>query len=274
VLARVEPWVRDSLPEGRLLLDSIDSLAMNARERARHSPDLMRWIWRIEQTCASVMERATADEYERVLFVSDAEAEACGTKGLAISNGVRIRPLEPGPRRYDFGFWGRLAYFANADAARWLLEQIWPAIRAAFPSATLAIAGADAPSWLRHATRALAGVTLLSPVEDMALFARNVRVAILPLRYGSGESTKMLEAAEAGCAVVARPRGVRSLNALAPHVIVADDATALANAAVMLLQDDARRTSLSNALRSTVSQHYSRESTLARLVAVARGAAA
>jgi glycosyltransferase involved in cell wall biosynthesis len=206
--------------------------------------------------------------------VSEAEAKACGPKGAAVTNGVRIRPLEPARRRFDFGFWGRLAYFANADAVRWLIEEIWPSVRAVLPSSTLVIGGAHAPAWLRRATSRQQGITLLSPVDDMPALARDVRVAILPVRYGSGESTKMLEAAEAGCAVVATRRGVRGLDALAPHVVVAEDAAALADAAVRLLREDARRTVLAAELRSAVVQHYSRDLTLRRLLAVARGEAA
>jgi glycosyltransferase involved in cell wall biosynthesis len=268
ILSRVEPWVRASLPEGMKILDAIDSLAANMRERAREASPVTRWIWRAEEMRTAAAERAIAATYDRVLFVSEEEARAAGPRGVAISNGVAVRPLEPRVRRFDFGFWGRLAYFANADAARWLVDEIWPAIRAQQPSATLVIAGAHAPASLRRAAGQRPGITFLSPVDDMPALARDVRVAILPLRYGSGESTKMLEAAEAGCAVVTTPRGTRSLTALAPHAIVADDGPSLAREAVALLRDDARRDALAAELRNAVVQHYARELTLDRLAAL------
>lgn len=270
ILSRVEPWVRSSLPAGPRMLDAIDSLARNMHERARAASPLTRWIWRAEEGRTAAAERAVANAYDRVLFVSDEEARACGPRGVAVSNGVAVRPLEERARRFDFGFWGRLAYFANADAARWLVEEIWPAIRALEPAATLAIAGANAPAWLRRAVGRRPGVTLLSPVDDMPSLARDVRVAILPLRYGSGESTKMLEAAEAGCAVVATPRGVRSLTDLAAHAAIAEDAGSIAREAVALLRDPAPGA----ALRRVVVQRYSREVTLDRLAALVRREAA
>ncbi len=262
ILSRLHPWIPAA--EGTRILDAIDSLARNMHERARAASPLTRWIWRAEERRTARAEAAIERAYDRILYVSDDET---GTHGLAISNGVRIRPLEQRTRRFDFGFWGRLAYFANADAAQWLVDEIWPAIRAIRPGATLVIAGADAPATLRRAaTRA--GITFLSPVDDIPVLARDVRVAILPLRYGSGESTKMLEAAEAGCTVVATSRGVRSLPELAQHATIAEDAQAIAHAAIgALAKPDPE-------LRRLVVQHYSREATLEKLSALVRRKAA
>ena len=72
---------------------------------------------------------------------------------MAIPHGVVLGPLADGPRDIDVAFWGRLAYFANADAARFLLEEVWPLVRAARPGCTLLIGGADAPGWMRDAAR-------------------------------------------------------------------------------------------------------------------------
>jgi glycosyltransferase involved in cell wall biosynthesis len=183
----------------------------------------------------------------------------------AISNGVEIAPLDAdAPRSFDFGFWGRFPYFANADAVQWLLDEIWPAILQRKPAATLAIAGAEAPRAVRRAAER-AGVTLLSPVQRMPAFARSVRIALIPMRYGSGQSNKVLEAAEAGCAIVATPQAVRGLDSLAAHASLAADARSLAIAAATLLSDDERVRAMAASLRQVVENEYSRESTLRRL---------
>ena len=254
ILSRLHPWI--GATEGIRILDAIDSLARNMHERARAASSLTRWLWRAEEKRTADAERAMESAYDHVLFVSEDET---GSRGIAISNGVKVSPLEPRARRYDFGFWGRLAYFANADAAQWLVDEIWPAIRAIKPDATMVIAGAHASRKLRHAARR-AGITFLSPVDDVPSLAREVNVAILPLRFGSGESTKMLEAAEAGCAVVATSRGVRSLSALAKHAVVAEDAATIAREAVNLLTK-----SNGAELRRIVTERYSREATLEKM---------
>lgn len=262
ILTRLHPWIPPV--EGTRILDAIDSLARNSHERARAASVWTRWIWRAEERRTARDEEAIARTYDHILYVSDDEAAA---HGIAISNGVQVRPLESRRRAYDFGFWGRLPYFANADAARWLIDEIWPAIRAIKPDATLVIAGADAPSQLRRAAER-AGITFISPAGDIPALARDIRVAILPLRYGSGESTKMLEAAEAGCAVVATPRGVRGLPELAREATIVEDAQGLARAAVQAL------TQRDTELRRLVVQHYARERTLEKLSEIVRRKAA
>ncbi|HKO01570.1 MAG TPA: glycosyltransferase family 4 protein, partial [Thermoanaerobaculia bacterium] len=232
ILSRCDPWVRPSLGGGMRVLDSIDSLRRNAEERGDAASGLMRRFWRFEERRLARAERELASAYDRVVVVSEAETGEFGGSAMAIANSVKIAPLDvDAPRRFDFGFWGRLAYFANADAARWLLDEIVPALRERHAAAKIVLGGADAPPSLRVAAER-AGIELVSPIEDVAAFARNVRVAIVPMRFGSGQSSKLLEAAEAGCAIVTTPQALRGLPRLAEHVAVASDTSAIADAAV------------------------------------------
>lgn len=257
LLSRLDPWVRELLPDGLRVLDAIDSLRRSMNERAREASPLMRWLWRAESRRVARAEKSAADFYDRVVVVS--AEETAELQAVAISNGVALLPLVDAPRAFDFGFWGRLAYFANEDAAAWLLDEIWPAIRAQRPDATLLIAGADAPPRIRaaHGTN---GIRVQSPVDDVAALARNVRVALFPVRYGTGQSNKILEAAEAGCAIVATPRAMRGLDPLLPHVSIATDTAGLVR---MALAEEPRR-----ALRRAVETHYAREKTLALLASL------
>jgi glycosyltransferase involved in cell wall biosynthesis len=135
----------------------------------------------------------------------------------------------------------------------------------------LIIGGADAPRSLRRAARRC-GVTLLSPVDDIGSFARNIRVALMPLRYGSGQSNKVLEAAEAGCAIVGTAQAFRGLAPLASHARIESSASGLAGAAVELLADDDRRACMAARLRDVVATHYARSATIERLRAIAGAA--
>ena len=273
LLSRLDPWVRHLLPDGMTVLDAIDSARRGMVERTNEASLLTRWFWRAESRRSARLEEDAARAYDRVLVVSGEEA---GELGAAIvSNGVTIAPLGAEARRFDFGFWGRLAYFANADAVRWLLGEIWPAIRARKPDATLVIGGADAPADVL-AWNGRDGVTVISPVESIAALARTIRVAILPVRHGSGQSSKVLEAAEAGCAIVATTKSMRALDALAKDTLIADEAGAVAQLAVAAVSDEPRRLEMAAALRATVVADYARTETHAQLRAVVgvRGAAA
>jgi len=266
LLSRMHPWVHESL-EGRTILDAIDSLRRSAGERRKAASPITRWLWNIEERRMARVERAAPRAYDQVIVVSDDETAEFGD-AVAVTIGVAEKPLDAAARRYDFGFWGRFPYFANADAAAWLLDEIWPAIRALHPSATLILGGAEASRALRNDARR-SGVTLVSPVDDMASFARNIRVALMPLRYGSGQSTKVLEAAEAGCAIVGSPAALRGLGALAPHTRIESSAGGFARAAVDLLTDSDARARMTARLRDVIATHYERSSAAGRLSAIA-----
>jgi glycosyltransferase involved in cell wall biosynthesis len=128
--------------------------------------------------------------------------------------------------------------------------------------------GAAAPRSLRIAARRH-GVTLVSPVADISVFARDIRVALMPVRFGSGQSTKVLEAAEAGCAIVGTPQAFRGLAPLAVHARIESSTAAFARAAVDLLADDELRARQAGQLRDVVSTQYARSVTLDRLAAIA-----
>jgi glycosyltransferase involved in cell wall biosynthesis len=271
LLSRLHPWVH-ALLQGRTILDAVDSLRRNARERQRAATALTRWLWRIEERRMASLEARAARFYDEIVVVSDGEREDF-VPAVAVTTGINTSPLGPSRRTFDFGFWGRLPYFANADAVRWLLDEIWPAIRSKHPAATLAVGGAEAPRWLQRAVANQPGVTLVSPVQDIASFARSIRVALMPIRYGSGESIKTLEAAEAGCAIVGTPLALRGLTSLVPHARIETSGPDLAAAAVELL-DETRRAPLATRLREAVETHYARSATLERFWTIAAGDAA
>jgi|GEM_PF-383819 len=271
ILSRMHPWVKDSL-QGRTVLDAVDSLRRSAAERAKAAGprmrSMMRWLWRMEERRMARLEGAASRRYGKVVVVSEEEREEFG-EAVAVPIGIATRPLDNNaPRAYDFGFWGRFPYFANADATAWLLDEIWPAIRALQPSATLIMGGADAPRALRNAARDR-GVTLVSPVDDIGVFARGIRVALMPLRFGSGQSNKTLEAAEAGCAIVGTPLAFRGVAPLASQARIETSTAGFARAAVDLLLDDVLRARQVERLREVVAAEYARSVTLDRLAAIA-----
>jgi glycosyltransferase involved in cell wall biosynthesis len=270
LLARLDPWVSRHLRARRRILDAIDSLAANLEARAQAARAPASWLWRWEGRRTARLELDAGARYDRVLVMADAERAAFGERAEAIAHGVRIGERGAGERDFDVGFWGRLAYFANRDAAGLLLNEIWPRIRMQRPGATLLIAGADAPRFvLRQDGRD--GVTVVSPMADRAALLRRVRVALLPVRYGSGQSTKVPEAAEASCALVATPEALRGLEALAADSLVEREPGRLAQRVLELLANPTEVTARGARLRAVAEREFSRAAACRRLAAAALG---
>lgn len=269
-LARLDPWVFDHLPPGRRILDAIDALGANLSERASAARGLARAFWRHEATRTARLEAECGGRYDAVSVVAAGECPAFGERAVAIPHGVVLGPEAEGPRDIDLAFWGRLQYFANADAARFLVEEIWPLVRAARPGCTLLIGGADAPGWMRDVS-GTDGVTVQSPLADREATLRRVRVAVVPLRFGTGMSNKVLEAADASCAVVSTPEGVRGLPELAAEVAVGRTAQDLAARILELLQHPGQAQEQGRRLRRVAESWYSRASAGQRLLALVCG---
>ena len=273
LLARLDPWVYSLLDAPVKVLDAIAALGANLGERAWAARGPARGFWRREAVRTARLEADAGRRWDRVVVVAEGERAAFGDRAVAVSHGVEMMPLGETARDIDVAFWGRLAYFANADAARFLLDEVWPEVRRLRPVATLLIGGADAPGWLaaRHGRD---GVTVASPMADREATLRRVKVAVMPVRFGTGQSNKVFEAGEAGCAVVSTGEGVRALDDLRPHVVVEQGGVALGARVAELLADPAHASRLGLELRAAVERGYERGAARRKLAAVVASAVA
>jgi glycosyltransferase involved in cell wall biosynthesis len=271
LLSRTDPWAFHAAHARRWILDAIDSAAVGMTERASAGRGPARAFWNSEARKTVRLERDAATRYDSVVTVTSAESEPFGGKGVVLPIGVAISELGDAARTLDFGFWGRLAYFANQEAVRTIVTRLWPRIRRQLPAATLRIAGAEAPAWIRR-LHGRDGISVESPMSDRDATLRRIRIALLPISFGSGQSLKTLEAAEAGCAIAGTTLAFRGCDELAGAAIVEDDFDRLADRAVTMLADGDARNRAATELRARVIRFYSRRNTLtamARLAGVA-----
>ena len=227
-----------------LIVDHIDALSANMRERAKLENHLLsRLAARIEARLLVRHERLAASWAAAQITVSDTDADELpqSPRPVVVPHAVNKtvyadeRSDQLPPRDIDVIFTGNMNYPPNRDAARWLAESIVPELRRLRPDVRVMVAG-------RLADRlSLSGVELDSDVPDMSALLRRARVAIVPLRSGTGVPNKLLEAAAMGAAIVATPRAAAAAGIA---VMTAGDATALAAAVAQLLADEEARTAL------------------------------
>ncbi|TMK54755.1 MAG: glycosyltransferase, partial [Actinobacteria bacterium] len=142
-----------------------------------------------------------------------------------ISNAVRLPPLtgKRGRSRraptHDLLLVGTLSYPPNAEAARWLCEEVLPHLN----HASVALVGSNPPPEVRALARD-SSVTVVGAVADVTSWYERTRVAVVPLRAGGGTRIKLLEALAHGRPVVSTTVGVHGLDFLPGRdgVLVAD----------------------------------------------------
>lgn len=139
--------------------------------------------------------------------------------------------------RSDFIAIGNFRHAPNWHAVLWLKQQIWPMIRQQLPQAQLHIYGAYPPpkATALHNTRE--GFLVKGWAEDALAVMQQARVCLAPLAFGAGLKGKLLDAMRCGTPSVTTDIGAEGMTADNSWAgIIANDAEAIANAAVALYQ--------------------------------------
>jgi glycosyltransferase involved in cell wall biosynthesis len=152
-------------------------------------------------------------------------------------------------------FQGTLRYPPNADAARYLIEDVQPAIVRVLPYAVVRLVGVATTAIAALGDRP--GVTVVGQVPDIDTELARADVVLVPIRFGSGTRLKILEAFAHRIPVVSTGLGAEGLDAVDQHhLLIADTPDAIAAACARLLEDQELRARLAeNAHRLFVERY-------------------
>lgn len=156
----------------------------------------------------------------------------------------------------------------NVDAAVWLVEAILPKLIETDPAVRLYLVGSNPSD--KVLALASENVVVTGYVEDAVLqdFYRRCRVAVVPLRFGAGIKSKVVEALQQGLPLVTTTVGAQGLAGLDRVARVADDAQVIAQAIRELLADDDTWRTLSAASSRYAERRFSRQSMRASLAEI------
>lgn len=240
-LVRMAPYLPETagLP---VVLDLMDAAELNMRERARAAAPGVRQVLEVESRRLGAYERQAIAQSDLSLLISRRDIAFIGDlpRTRLQANGIEPQPLEGDPPRRAAAtviFTGTMSYFPNSDAARWFASEIWPLVRAAFPSAVCRIVGRG-PTPAVKQLGARPGVTVTGPVPQMAVELAGAMVAVAPVRLGSGMLTKVLEAMAVRTPVVGTSKAFEGIpEDLHPFLHRADSPATFAEAVVRILND-------------------------------------
>lgn len=110
---------------------------------------------------------------------------------------------------FDFGYFGS-DNASNVDAVEWFLREVWPSIVAMRPATTCLLAGTICDS-LKPAETGQPGIQLQANVSNREALYKSFRVAINPVRFGTGLKIKNQEALAAGKPLVVSTHGAEGM---------------------------------------------------------------
>jgi glycosyltransferase involved in cell wall biosynthesis len=215
--------------------------------------------WRQEQKKSEALERWVLKSFDVVVVPSPEDASHLPGVTHVIPNGVDTdlispAPLPPAPRLV---FTGTLSYLPNVDGLVWFCAEVLPRVQEAVPATTLTIVGRSAVEDVRRLV-GRSGVTLVENAPSVVTHLHAARIAIVPLRVGTGTRLKALEAMAAGRPVVGTSIGLEGLGIVnGEEAAIADDPEGLATCIIELLADDARASALAANGRSLVERRFS-----------------
>lgn len=261
---------REAFPGARIAYYGHDLHFRRVRQEAEvlDQPNLLPHAEKLE-----ALERDIWRRSDVVLYPSRDEADAVA----ALEPGVDARPILP--YAYDsFGtgldagdregilFVAGFAHPPNIDAAEWLVYDILPKVRERVPGARLSLVGANPTE--RVLEMAGEGVEVTGFVSDAELEERyrRARVAVVPLRFGAGVKSKVVEALQQGLPLVTTPVGAQGLDGVETVCDVHASVEELAASVAALLEDDARWRARSRAGAAFAAERFSREAMAATLL--------
>lgn len=223
-------------------------------------------VWRNQFVKMEAFEGATLRRFDTVVAVAERDAlyfhDAHGIDGVAvIRTGVDLGHFTYAPPGND----GRVVFtasmdsFANIDAMEFLMDDVWAAVAAGHPAATMTVVGRSPPPSLVERARAR-GLpwTFTGFVDDVRPHVHGASVYVMPLRVGGGTRIKTFESMAMGPPVVSTTIGVEGLPVEPDtHYVRADTADAFAAAVVRLLGDGPLRQRLSETARAYVEANFS-----------------
>lgn len=169
----------------------------------------------------------------------------------------RVLPRHPDEHSPTVVFVSLLTRSENDDAARWLVNDIWPSVVRRAPHARLRLVGEGPSEELRSACAAAPGVELTGFVPDLAAEYAGAAASVVPLRQGAGVKFKTVEALVAGVPTVTTGVGAEGIAGPERFAAVAEDPSAIADALVAVLQNSPAAEVFARGVQSWALDRYS-----------------
>ena len=222
-------------------------------------------VHRVFHRAARKLERRLIPRYTSILATSESDAAlvreiAPGARVSVYPNAIPLvsEPAHSTSAPASIVFSGNMEYHPNIDAVRYFRSEVWPILRARHPELVWRLVGRNPQSVAAFTDDPR--IVVVGSVPDAISELAQSRIAIVPLRTGSGTRLKILEAWAAGLPVVSTWIGAEGLGARpGEHLLISDSPAEFADAVTRLLTCPELSSSLGAAGRLLMEQQFTWE---------------
>lgn len=169
-------------------------------------------------------------------------------------------PVQDFSKRKNILFVGGFNHQPNVDAVLWFTKEVFPLIHKKQPDIIFYIAGSNAPVSINQL--ASSNVKVLGYVSDDKLteLYDNIKIVVIPLRYGAGVKGKTIEAMHHAVPIVTTDIGIEGLSNIHEVIPGYNTPKAFATALVELYNDNNKLVELSSREVEYANKYLSKES--------------
>jgi sugar transferase (PEP-CTERM/EpsH1 system associated) len=266
-LIRMAEYVKDHHEFPRVL-DYMDALSAGMMRRSKLTPFPLQWFFHAEASRLRKYEATTFDYFDAHSIISVADRKLIAhpeRKAIqVVPNGVDniyFEPLKDGPpkdTRPTVLFTGNMSYPPNVDAAIRLAQEVLP--QTATSGIKLIIAGTK-PS-RRVKQLATTHIEVTGWIADMRTAYEQADLFVAPLRIGTGQQNKSLEAMACGIPCITTSHVLAGFldpgnGILPPPLQIADSPEQMAAAIDDLMQSPEKRNAIGQESREWVQKNSS-----------------
>lgn len=242
-----------------ILFDTVDLHFLREQRQAEINQDkLLLTAARISKQ----QEISTAHKADKTLLVSPVEIElfkqvAPDVPVALLSNIHQNQETVFGfHERIDILFIGGFEHMPNVDAMEFFIKEIFPTLHALKPDIKLLIVGSHLPE--KIAAYASSHIIIKGFVPDIKPVFDHIRLSIAPLRYGAGVKGKINTSMTYGVPVVATSVAAEGMKLEhGRDILIADEPEEFARQIIRAYDDEQLWTSLSNAGKANIEEHFS-----------------
>lgn len=248
-----------------LFQHNVEAMIWKRHTEVQRNP-LKKFFFRTQWKKMARYERGACHQYDHVIAVSEDDAEAFRewyglTNVSAVPTGVDTDFFSPSGEvtslKNNLVFVGSMDWMPNQDAVRWFVDEIWPTIRKAEPTATFTVVGRRPPPFVQELCMRNNGIEVTGTVDDVRPYLERATAAIVPLRIGGGTRLKIYEAMAMGRPTVSTAIGAEGLPVTdGKELFLADDPQSFAKRALELMKDPGAGNRMGKAAQDRVRRDF------------------
>lgn len=139
--------------------------------------------------------------------------------------------------RKDIMYVGGFAHAPNIDAVMWFATEVFPKVVKNYPEIVWHVIGSNPPPEVQGLASANIIIDGFVSDEELEVFYRTCRMAVVPLRYGAGVKGKVVEAGYYQIPLVTTTIGAEGISTEEGSMKVVDDADKMAELIIELYDD-------------------------------------